>query len=161
MEYIFTSNKFIDTTALNPSNEMLKNLFPDTDLANTKVQQFKASIDYYKKKPNFIREITDTNSSSYKQGYRFYFVKDGIPNQTKNLVFCKNQEDIDKKIEKYVAEIEKFKSSEMTAFADNLQKVMDTKGLSDNALYGDWLSAFGEEQQQFLIHEFKKYYNNG
>ena len=161
MEYIFTSNKFIDTTALNPSNEMLKNLFPDTDLANTKVQQFKASIDYYKKKPNFIREITDTNSSSYKQGYRFYFVKDGIPNQTKNLVFCKNQEDIDKQIEKYVAEIEKFKSSEMTAFADNLQKVMDTKGLSDNALYGDWLSAFGEEQQQFLIHEFKKYYNNG
>ena len=40
----------------------------------------------------------------------------------------------------------------MTAFADNLQKVMDTKGLSDYALYGDWLSAFGEEQQQFLIH---------
>lgn len=161
MEYVFTNNKFIDTTSLNPSNEMLKNLFPDTNLANTKVQQFKASIDYYKKKLNFIREITDPNSSAYKQGFRFYFVKDGIPTQSKNLVFCKNMEDVDKQLEKYVSEIEKFKSTEMTAFAKNLQKVMDTKGQSDNAIYGDWLNAFGEEQQQFLITEFKKYYNNG
>ncbi len=161
MEFIYTNNRFIDCSNLKPSNDILKTIFPETDLANTHIKQFEASIEYYKKKPNFIHELKNPDSNEYKRGNRFVFFKNGLGNKTAEPVYCKTMEEVDEKLKEYVAELEKYKSTELLHFAKNLQKVMATTGMSDDAIYGEWLSAFNDESRTFLIQSFKKYYKNG
>lgn len=160
MEFIFTNNRVIDDSNLKASNEFLRIFFPQTDLANTKIKQFTASIDFYKKKKNFLIEITDTNNEHYKKGKRFFFFKEGLGKKAEP-VFCATMEEVDEELKKYVAELENHKQTEMTQFGKNLQKVIATGGVNDDLINGQWLASFSDEKKKQIQNSFRKYYENG
>lgn len=130
-EYIFGVTKNVSTENLKATNEVLQTAFPGTEADNVHIQQFKASVERYKNKSGFIRELTDKDSEPYKTGYRFYFITKGLPDE--KIVYA-TKETLDGEIEKYVKKLSDYKDTELVHFADSLYKVIATRGNNEDAI---------------------------
>lgn len=154
---VFSVAKPVQINELKNISDILAKTFPGTNINDGQVKHFQASLDFYKNKPNF-KQVVPEGTEKYKKGYRYVFYR----NQTNNKgpVYCKSNEDFEKKLGEYVEDLNEFVSSQMVNFAEDLSKVIHNGG-EDQILIDTWLTDFNDSQQAYLKNQFRKYYSNG
>ena len=162
-EYIFSITKPLKISSLKDVSDIMNEIFPDTNISETQIKHKNASIDFYKKQKNFIKEV-NKDTQDYKDGYRFIFWRNGILGEANTIVKCKTEKELDEALAKYVDDINESHNREMIFFAQALESVLyAAHGSSGNYINEEnyWLAQFTESQQAFLRRKFKKYYAKG
>lgn len=130
--------------------ETMNKLTPNANVESS-IKQFKADVEYYKKHPEVIqlRKI-QKGSPRYDRGYRWSFKTHGL--QTERWINCKTEEALEEQLNKFVEDLAREKTNELTTFADNLNDCingkMDLKRLSET---------FDASKRNFIEQQFKKY----
>lgn len=155
--YMYNTNKPIEIDKLVNTDDIMRIIAPGLDTESNSGRQRIASIEEYKNKPNFVHDITDKESDLYKNGKRFFFYRDGV--QDSRRVNC-TPEELDEQLGKYVADLEKYRANELDYFAENLQRVFNTRGQDTNVME-KWYHNFNDSSRVFLRNIFEKYYKTG
>lgn len=155
-EYIFGVTKPIVINELREIGNIIAKMFPGSNIVSNQREHSKKTVETLRKDKDFIKPITD-GTNDYKDGYRFWFYQQGIPD-TKPIK-CKTEEDLNKALEKYINDLNNFLSNQMVNFAKDLGDVIHTQGEQESL--DTWLAAFSDTSKTFLQNQFRKYYKNG
>ena len=134
--------------------QTLNELIPNANL-ETNVQRREVTIEYFQKHPEVIalKKITK-DSPLYERGIRFSFKTFGLPKESWET--ATTEEELQRKLEKYVDDLNNVRTNELRTFADTiddvLKKNLNWKNLADN---------FPEANKSFVLNQFKRYFEEG
>ena len=127
-----------------------KHLFPLDHIRSTNVQQFEASVEWYKK--NIVKQITADDKEHFgKYKYKFYKKQ-----TSKKWQYAVDDADLQTKLEKYVEEVKYKKSTELFTLADTLKRALTGETSID-----DFAQDYNLRDRSFLKVQFGRYISDG
>ena len=128
-----------------------KSLFPLDHISSTNLQQFTATVEYYRK--NIVKEVPKEDTKHYG-AYKYRFYKTQATK--KGWEYAKDEDDLTAKLQKYVDLVNQHKSQEMQNLADTIKR-----SLSGDISLDDFASDYGLRHQNFLKIQFGRYITDG
>ncbi len=126
-----------------------KTLMPVDHITSMEVQQFEASAEWYKR-----NRVKDVMSDDPKYGTaRYYFVKHETTGRREYAV---DDEDLDRKLQAYTAEVRTKKANELTALATTIKQ-----SLSGTIDIDSFIQDYNISNPGFLKTQFGRYINGG
>lgn len=140
----------IETTAGNTTDllEKQQKLFNIDGISSLQVKQFEANIEYYKK---YVKNVSSEDPNYGKN--KFYFIK---YETTGRREYCKDEEDLNKKLEIYVNQVKEKKSVELFALANTIRGA-----LTSSISIDDFANNYNISNRNFLKTQFGRYINEG
>lgn len=142
----------INTTAEETVNVLNKHkyLFPLDHISSTNVQQFVASVEWYRN--NIVKEVPSEDSEHFgKYKYRFFKLQ-----TTKKYEYAKDESDLQEKLQAYVDAVNQKKHNELFALATTIKK-----SLAGEISIDDFANEYDLKHRNFLQVQFGRYINDG
>lgn len=97
--------------------EPMSKFVPNYELS-TKVQRRGASVEFFRKKPNFVRDIPPSDKEANYGRYKFF---DEYSTSLSKWVYAQNEEDLQQKLKTYVDKVNEIRGNEMATLANNIE----------------------------------------
>jgi hypothetical protein len=152
---MFPSSTTINTEAINNVNQKVEGLYSGKGVSETRV--LTATIEEYKE--NRVEKFKP-GSKEYESGLRYRFYKDRILNDTglDREVTARTEEELEKKLESYIQELNEARAAETTSFAYDLDRCLRNRDTEELEKVAKNISS---KYKKSIYNRFIKYVSQG
>ena len=152
---MFPSSTTINTEAINNVNQKVEGLYSGKGVSETRV--LTATIEEYKE--NRVEKFKP-GSKEYDSGLRYRFYKDRILSDTglDREVTARTEEELEKKLESYIQELNEARAAETTSFAYDLDRCLRNRDTEELEKVAKNISS---KYKKSIYNRFIKYVSQG